>query len=168
MATPSVEAGQPAQIRVDAAPGSTVRVFAYSRPSTSYRQVREGVVGPDGAAVFTVRPGGNTRAYAELVGCGAQSVSTTMNVRTTMTLAARRLGSRQYLFSGQAVPGRPGQIISLYAGRTLLAQGRTDQRGRYAITRTFQRGARMDLHAFAGRNITADEGRSRTRPTVVH
>jgi hypothetical protein len=130
--------------------------------------VREGVVGADGVAVFTVRPGGNTRAYAQVVGCGATSRSATMNVRTTMNLAAKRLGPRDYVFSGQAVPGRPGQIISLYTGRTLLAQGRTDQAGRYAIRRAFQRAARLDLHAFAGRNITADEGRSRTRPTIVH
>ncbi len=82
-----------------------------------------------------------------------------------MNLAAKRLGPRRCLFSGQAVPGRPGQIISLYAGRTLLAQGRTDSRG---TSRTFQRSARLDLHAFADRSITADEGRSRTRPTVVH
>ena len=55
-------------VTVRGAAGTPVRMHAYSRPSTDYRVVRTGVVGPDGTVTFRIVPGTNTRLFASVAG----------------------------------------------------------------------------------------------------
>ena len=167
MLTPRITAGQPGRVRLGAREGEVVRLFAYTRPSTGYRQVREATAGPDGVE-WEVRPGANTRLYGRVDGvCGARSGSATIAVASTVSLSAERLSARRYVFRGQARPARPGQVVSLRLGDRLLAQGRTDRTGRYEVERRFDRDARLDLRVTVGRDVTAGAGSSPVRPTVV-
>ena len=165
--TPQITAGQAGRVHVDAREGELLRLFAYTRPSTDYQQVREGTAGPDGLD-WDVRPGANTRLYAQLAGvCGGRSESATIGVTSTVSLTVERLARHRYVVRGTARPARPGQVVSLRLGDRLLAQGRTDRAGRYAIDRSFMRDAVLDLRTTVGRDVVAGTGSSPVRRTAV-
>ncbi len=166
--TSSVRAGSPGTVVVTAAPGSLVRLSGYVRPSTSYRELRRAVVGPEGAATFTLRPSGNTRLYAEQTGCARRSATATMAVRSTVGLAAERSGVRRYVFSGRVLPARDRLVVNLYVDDRLVGQGRTDAAGRYAVAHRFGKDGRLAVRTAVGRDLTAAAGSSAVRPTVVH
>lgn len=56
--------GQTSRVWVAAAPGETVRLYAFTSPSSTYRLVRTGVANGAGMVSWVVRPGANTRLYA--------------------------------------------------------------------------------------------------------
>lgn len=158
---------------VRAAAGTVVDLLAYTRPSTTYRLVRTGTVTSDGTVRFTLRPPANTRLYAARRGCGRSS-DVVLNVATALTLAVERLGPRQYLFSGDSLPARPGGlVVSLYRvdvdGREVLTgQVRADEQdGTWSLLRTFTGSGRFGFVARTGQDLQNAPGRSGVRSLLV-
>jgi len=163
-----------AGVTVRAAAGTVVDLLAYTQPSTTYRVVRTATVAPDGTARFALRPPANTRLYAQRRGCAAASEPVVLNVATALSLAAERLGPRQYLFSGDSLPARPGGlVVSLYRvtadGREVLtAQARADaQDGTWSVLRTFTGTGRFGFVARTGQDLQNAPGRSGVRSLLV-
>ena len=65
------------------------------------------------ASVDDLRPASNTRLRARVAGCPDATAGSTavITVRTQLTLAASRIGSRVYAFSGKSIPARPGGLV---------------------------------------------------------
>jgi hypothetical protein len=153
-----------AGVTVRAAAGATVDLFAYTRPSSTFRVVRTGTVGPDGTLAFpALRPPANTRLYAQVRGCTTDAVtdSIVLNVRTAISLFA-------------SLPARPGGlIISLYrvtdSGRQVLtSQVRASATtGNWRIERRFTGSGRFGFVVRTNQDLQNAAGRSHTRPTLV-
>ena len=162
-----------AQITVRATVDSVVDVFAYSRPSTTFRVVRSIEVGGDGVASDRIVPPTNTRLYAQQRGCNA-SPSIVLNVRTQISLNVVRNGVRTYTFSGRLLPARPGGLIaSLYrvtpGGQQILtAQTRASASdGRYTINRRFTGSGRFGFVVRTGQDLQNAPGSSNIRSLLV-
>jgi hypothetical protein len=169
---------------VTGAPNTIIDLFAYSRPSTTYRVVRSGDVGSDGVAEYRVTPPTNTRLYAQQRGC-APGPSVVLNVRTQISLNVVRNAVRTYTFSGSAIPARPnGLIVSLYRvtndGRQILAaqtrananvgQPGYDARrpaGSYSIRRVFTGTGRFGFVVRTGQDLQNAPGSSNVRSLLV-
>jgi hypothetical protein len=163
-----------ALVTVTATPNSTVDLFAYTRPSTSYRVVRSAELGDSGVAQFRIVPPANTRLYAQQRGC-AIGQSKVLNVRTAMSIFAVRNGVRDYTFSGRTLPARPGGlIVSLYrvtpGGQQILtSQTRASASdGRWVINRKFTGSGRFGFVARTGQDLQNAPGSSNVRMTVIH
>jgi len=170
---PTIGATGRAPVVVTTRAGADVRLFAYTRPSTTFRQVRAGTAGQNGTVTFEVVPPANTRLYAVVPGC-EPGPSVVLNVETTLTLTAERLGVRTYRFAGDSLPARPGGlIVSLYrldgAGREVLtAQTRAGEAdGEWSLTRTFTGTGRFGLLVRTGQDLQNAPGRSNVRPTLI-
>jgi hypothetical protein len=168
----TVVSGRPAQVSATASPGRVVRLFAYSRPSTSYQEVREATTGDDGRTTFTVHPPTNTRMYLQQDGCDP-SETAVVTVRSAVGISAVRTSPRRYTFSGGTLPRRPGQLVSLYrladgGGQVLTAQARTDSAGRWRVDRRFVGSGRFTFQARTGADLDNAAGASNPRPTVLH
>lgn len=162
-----------AQITVRATANSIVDVFAYSRPSTTYRVVRQAELGADGVFVDRIVPPTNTRLYAQQRGCSA-SPSIVLNARTQISLNVVRNGVRNYTFSGRLLPARPaGLIASLYRvtsdGRQILtAQTRANgTTGQYTITRQFTGSGRFGFVVRTGQDLQNAPGSSNVRSLLI-
>ena len=163
-----------AAVVVAAAKGSTVDLYAYSRPSTTYAAVRTGVVTTDGTVTFQVRPGTNTRLYAQQRGC-TRGGEVVLNVRTTLSIAVVRNGTRNYTFSGDSLPARPGGlIVTVYriaadGSEVLAAQARADATtGDWSLTRQFSGSGRFGFVARTGQDLLNAPGRSNVRSLLVY
>lgn len=161
-------------VTVRATPGSVVRLFAYSRPSTSFRAVREATLGSGGSTSFEVKPPTNTRLYAQQVGCDP-SDSAVLNVRTQLSLNVVRNGTRSYTFSGRALPARPrGLIVSLYrvtdgGQQVLTSQVRANaSTGAYSINRVFTGSGRFGFVVRTGQDLQNAPGSSNVRSLLVY
>jgi hypothetical protein len=160
-------------VTVRATANSVVDLFAYSRPSTTYRVVRSAEVGADGVAEFRIVPPTNTRLYAQQRGCDA-SPSVVLNVRTQLSLNVVRNGTRNYTFSGRALPARNGGlIVSLYrvtanGNQILTAQTRANaSTGVYSITRQFTGSGRFGFVVRTGQDLQNGPGASNVRSLLV-
>ena len=172
LAPSEISYGMAGEVLVRATPGRTVLLYAYTRPSTEYRAVRTGTVGPDGTITWAVRPPGNTRMYAQESGC-QMSASVVTAVRSLASINARRLDVRLYTFYGSVQPRRTGQVVSLYrrtstGGDVLTAQARTDANGVWTVTRRFTGSGRFGFLARTGNDLVNLGATSPIRPTVVY
>ena len=170
----TITATGPARAVVQATSGTTVDLFAYSRPGTTFERVRSTTVTRNGTASITLHPGTNTRLYAQQQGCTAGQ-STVLNVRTALTLAAKRNGTRDYTFSGASLPARDkGLIVSLYrltadGGSVLTAQTRANATtGAWTLHRTFTGSGRFDFVVRTGQDLQNAPGSSNTRSLLVY
>lgn len=175
----TIQATGVARVSAHAPPGTDLRLLAYTRPSTTFRQVRTGVTDRDGTVLLFVRPPANTRLLAVPVtdGCSAQpdlTGSVVLNVATTLTLTAQRLGTRDYVFAGDSLPARPGGlIVSLYrrtdgGHEVLTAQARagvTD--GEWSLRRHVTGSGRFGFLARTGQDLRNAPGASNVRSTLV-
>lgn len=147
-----IEAGAPATVAIAATPGSTVELWGYTRPSTTYRRLRHSIVVPaSGVAFATVRPLTSTRLAARHPR-GPAGGSAAVLVSPRVSASARSLGARTYLLSGQVWPARAGVLVGVLArtpaGREVaVAADTTDARGRWSVTRTFGSGRLTSLQA---------------------
>lgn len=127
-------------------PGSTVELYAYSRPNTDYVKVRSTEADEDGRYSFEVGPSGNTRLYVRTVTQEgeADSDSIVLNVKTSLNLKVVRTGSLTYRFSGSLLPKRPGQLITVFyekgGQRVIAGRARNAADGSYVLNRTFTSG----------------------------
>jgi hypothetical protein len=162
-----------AGVTVRTAPGSLIDLYAYTRPSTTYRLVRSGTSDGDGLVRFTVRPPANTRLYAQKRGC-QPGPSTVLNVATALSLDVTRIGPREYRFAGDSLPARSGGlIVSLYRltddGRQLLtAQTRADAgSGEWSLVRRFTGAGRFGVVVRTGQDLQNAPGASNVRSLLV-
>ena len=160
-------------VTVTATRNSVVDLLAYSRPSTTFRVVRSAEVGEDGAAEFRITPPTNTRLFAQVRGCAASS-QVVLNVRTQLSLNVVRNGTRDYTFSGRALPARSGGlIVSLYrvtpSGQQILAaQTRANAAtGQYVINRKFTGSGRFGFVVRTGQDAQNAPGSSNVRSVLV-
>jgi hypothetical protein len=163
-----------ASVVVSAAKASNVDLYAYSRPSTVYGLVRTGTVTQDGTVTFSIRPATNTRLYAQQRGCTAGD-SVVLAVRTTLSIAVLRNGARDYTFSGDSVPARPGGlIVNVYrvnsdGSEVLSAQARADATdGQWVFRKQFTGGGRFGFVARTGQDMSNAPGRSNLRSLLVY
>ncbi len=168
----TITATAPGVVTMAATSGTQVELYAYSQPSTDFVLVRSVTVGKTGTVGVTVLPGTNTRLYAKQVGCDA-GASKVLNVRTALTIAVKRNGTRDYTFSGDSLPARAkGLIVSVYrltgSGPVLTAQARADgTTGRWSVRRTFTGTGRFDFVVRTGQDLQNAPGSSNTRSLLV-
>ena len=174
------------QVGVSATPNTFVELWAYTRPSTRYTLVRSGTTDDNGLVTFApLRPPANTRLQARQRGC-AFGDSRVLNVQTQLSLNVVRNGTRDYTFSGSAIPARPhGLIVTLYRvtfdGRQVLtAQTRANANvgqpgydarrpaGSYTIRRQFLGSGRFGFVVRTGQDLQNAPGRSNTRSTLIY
>ena len=174
---PTITANETAGVSVKAEPGSVVDLFAYTRPSTTYRLVRTGAVSDAGIAQFGIRPGGNTRLYAQQRGCTAEPPrdSIVLSVRPALTLQHSRTGTRSYSFYGTSVPARPeGLVVSLYritadGQEVLTARTRANAtHGNWRINRTFSGSGRFGFVVRTSADITNAAGKSNLQSVLIY
>ncbi|MCW2615814.1 MAG: polymerase [Frankiales bacterium] len=164
-----------AGVSVKATPGKVVDLFAYTRPSIAYRLVRSGTTGADGTLAFAaLKPPANTRLYAQERGC-AIGQSVVLNVRTAISLFAKRNATRDYTFSGDSLPARPGGlIVSLYrvnpnGSQVLTSQVRASATtGDWVINRRFTGSGRFGFVVRTGQDLQNAPGASNVRPTLIY
>ncbi len=168
----TITAMQPANVTVTGAPATVVDLYAYTRPSTTYRVVRTATIGTGGSATFRVTPSSNTRLYAQRRGCPA-GPSVVLNVRTSLSVQGVRQSPRVYRFSGESRPARAkGLLVNLYRvgadGREVLtAQTRAGADGRWSVTRRFTGTGRFGFLVRTGQDLQNAAGLSdRTVVTV--
>ena len=163
-----ITAGQAATITVSGTPGDAVELRAYSRPSSTYRTVRRGVLGATGTLAFSVVPSTNTRLFASRAELPALASSTTvLHVRSALTLAVERGADAHLTFSGVVTPKRIGDLVTVYwldrqGVRHLLAQSRTDARGSYRLRRTWSGAGTTSFVVRSGQTLTNASGESAT------
>jgi hypothetical protein len=147
LATPIV-AGSPGHLAGAARPGSTVQLFAYSRPLTSYRLVRTTTTSGAGAFSFDVLPTTNTRLYAK--NADGESPSVALEVRSAVTLRMISSAGCGMTGVGSVYPRRLFQAVDVVyvdtAGRAVRAMSTlTDNRGVYLVGRSFAGGCGRTL-----------------------
>lgn len=170
----TVRAGETGRVTLRGTPGTAVELWAYTRPSTTYRMVRSGIVGDDGTVDFDVRPPANTRLQARQRDC-AFGPSTVLNVATALTLDVARTGTREYAFRGDSLPARPGGlVVSLYrittdGSQVLTAQARASEaNGEWRLVRRFSGSGRFGFLARTGQDLLNAPGASAVRSLLVY
>jgi hypothetical protein len=172
LADDEVVAGEAVAGQVIGAPGDHVTIRAYSRPSTTYADVRPDAVLPSsGVLSYVFRPSTNTRMYVTSALCGP-SPSVVVNVRPALTIAAHRDRPLVYTFSGRLSPAavNEGRVVRLY----YLSNGRSVQKGAgqvhsgiVSIEVRFAGPARLTMYLGTAANTTNAAGTSKNRPTAV-
>ena len=149
VAQPVIRAAQSVTVTGAADPGAAVELWAYSRPSTTYRLVRSGVASPSGLYAFSVTPPADTRLRVRVR--GLDSESTVVGVQHLVRMAVTRTGLRAYRFSGTVFPKRAGVRVDVLArtgsGLRLLTTARTGADGRWSVDRGFTGTATWDVVA---------------------
>ncbi|MCW2666551.1 MAG: hypothetical protein JWN57_1513 [Frankiales bacterium] len=172
----TIDCQQSARVVATGSPGTTMRLFAYSRPSTTYAQAREGIADSNGRIEFTVGPCGNTRLYVRSTdqqGRSVDSPSTVLTVRTSINLRVVRVGVRTYRFTGTTLPKRRNQLVTVFyqrpngGDRVIASRARTDSAGRYEVVRRFGSGGTFDLFTGTGSDINNAAGTTRKVRTTI-
>ncbi|MCU1590847.1 MAG: hypothetical protein JWP11_2103 [Frankiales bacterium] len=165
-----ITAGGVANISGAAAPGKTVQLLAYSRPSTTYSVIRTTTASDTGSYSFSIRPQTNTRLLVRID--GQQSASVVVGVRPAISLRTVRAGVRTYQLTGRVQPIRVGQIVSVFAttthGDVLVGRGRVDANGIWSASHRFTGNGTFGIFAVTGADIVTAAGRSVTVRTAVH
>jgi hypothetical protein len=160
-------------VRLTGTPGSTVDLLAYTQPAKTYSVVRTVTLNDSGVADFVLKPPANTRVAGQQRGC-AFGQSRVINVRTALSLAAVRNGTRDYTFSGDSLPARKGGlIISLYrtlpsGQQVLTAQVRADEKnGEWSLNRKFTGSGKFAFVVRTGQDVMNAPGSSNVRRTDI-
>jgi hypothetical protein len=178
--TPDVRPGQAVSLHVTGQPNALVQLFCYSRPGTTYLQVRPNAPGQGealssaGNGDYALFPGTNTRCAAQYLNeAASRSGSVASVVHTALSLSAYRDGPLTYHFQGRDLPTRAGQLITLYridaTGTEIrTATTVTNATGIWRIDRTFTGTGLFTFVAKTTPTLNNGAGKSNVRPTVVH
>ncbi|MFN2522964.1 MAG: hypothetical protein ABR614_06605 [Mycobacteriales bacterium] len=144
-------------------PGQTVELLAYSRPSTTYTVVRTTTATETGAYTFVVSPPTNTRLKVRIA--GQESDSVVVAVQSVLSFRTVRTATpRTYTFTGQVLPRRPGQLVSVYAqtpsGARLVGRSSVDASGVWTASHRFTVPGSYPLYAATGSDLVNVGGRS--------
>lgn len=162
----TLTARQPVVVSGVAPPGRWLTIHAYSRPSTTYREVRQFEVPADGRFSVPLFPQSNTRLYAAVDGSPGRSV--VVLVRPLVNLTATAVGRLQVDFSGRILPHQRGVLMTIYrraeGGRDVItAQTSTDSTGRFALRRRFIAPGTWAFLARSGSGLVSVSGTSPVR-----
>jgi uncharacterized repeat protein (TIGR01451 family) len=135
-----IDAGKSVVVSGTARPGATVTLFAYSRPSTTYKVIRTGTATAAGTYAFTIAPTTSTRLYASTI--DGASPSAAVLVRTVVSLTAGATSGCGLRARGTVYPHRAGIPVNieyrLPTGRFRLAMRTTTAaNGSYSVARSF-------------------------------
>lgn len=121
-----------------------------------------------------MRPPANTRLQARHGDC-TFGPSVVLNVRTALTLNVERLGTREYAFSGDSLPARPGGlVVSVYrittaGSQVLTAQSRaSESTGEWRLVRRFTGSGRFGFLVRTGQDLLNAPGSSAVRSLLVY
>ena len=134
---------------------------------------RRVTAGSDGSVtVNDLRPASNTRLRARVAGCTFTGIGSVINVRTQLTLAAKKIAVRTVTISGGSIPARPGGlIVGIYRDGTLIGQARaSESTGNYSVTLRFpasDQGKRINLTARTGQDAQNAPGISNVRSLLI-
>jgi hypothetical protein len=106
----------------------------------SYTRITSVTLDGNGYGTTTHAPTKNTRIEAITAG-GLTSGQPLIQVKSVASFNAQRLSAGNYRFTGRVYPALSQRLVSLYRNGTLLAQGRCDSTGVYAIQKTLGRGS---------------------------
>jgi hypothetical protein len=164
-----ITAGRSASMSGFAEPGTEVVLLAYSRPSTEYYVVRRTTASETGAYSFVVAPSTNTRLKVR-VG-GQESDTVVIGVRTAISLRTVRTAPYTYTFTGQVIPRREGQLVSVYAqtpaGNRLVGRGSVGPDGVWRATHRFTVKGTYPLFASTTGDLTNYAGQSAVVRTAI-
>jgi hypothetical protein len=164
-----ITAGRSASMSGFAEPGTQVELLAYSRPSTDYYVVRRTTASGTGAYSFVVAPATNTRLKVR-VG-GQESDSVVIGVRTAISFRTVRTAPYTYTFTGQVIPRREGQLVSVYAqtpaGDRLVGRGAVGPDGVWRATHRFTVKGTFPLYASTTGDLTNYAGQSAVVRTAI-
>jgi hypothetical protein len=139
--------GSTVTVRAQGMPGAQLELWAYSRPSTTYRLVRTGTVDAAGTWTTTVRPATNTRLYVRTRTTGGWLSSATRAVQIRVNVSLRvsaPTSTGRRTFSGTAGPALAGRLVSIYrtgaSGPRLFLQVRTTSTGAFTASALTPRG----------------------------
>ena len=173
-----IVAGDGVSLTVRSTPDTAVELLGYIRPATTRGLLASLSTGADGVATTTLRPLGNTRLEArqrseDCAFAVGSRPSIVVAVRTRLTLSAVRAGTRDYVFSGRALPVRPGQLVSLYRltpdqRQVLTSRSAVREDGVWTVHRRFTGSGRFPFVARTGGDLTNAAGVSNVRLTVIH
>lgn len=160
-------------LTVQAPATSTVDIYAYSQPATTFKVIRTGTTDANGVITFSISPVTNTRLYAQTRG-GIATPQVVVGVRTGLSLSAGRSGVRTIVFSGRSIPARSGGLVlSLYrysdkTHQVLTAQTRANATtGSWSITRTFTGTGTFDFVVRTGNDLRNAAGASNVRTVRI-
>jgi hypothetical protein len=156
-------------------PGTGVSLEGYTRPSTTYRQLRAATpAGSDGTVHFTLQPTTNSRIRPQLAGCSSPGSSQVVTVHAGLSLRITRTGTRQYTFGGSILPATPniGRQVTLFyrtstgtAVRRAVAAVRSD--GTYEARVRFAGSALLTFFWQTGNNLVNAAATSAGRSVLV-
>ena len=183
--TPTIRVQERGSVTIsNAEPNSIIELYAYSRPSTTFRLVREAEAGTDGSATFSnLVPPTNTRLFGLQRGCDRATFggddnnpnrTAVINVRTALGLTAIREGRRTYRFEGRLLPQNQRTLVTLYRidrnGREILSAqdfSNPNNQGIYRIRRVFTGSGTFDFVARTSQTLNNAPGVSNVRPTLI-
>ena len=176
LSTKTVSVGRTTTVSISGAtPGSQITLEGYSRPSTTYGAIRNGVVAAaDGTAPsFDVRPPTSARVRLSVLGCSTTGAEQVIQVIPGLGVTVTRAGTRTYTFSGKIIPGKQnlGRAIALYVGSGTAAPtkrytAKSAADGSYKATLTLPRGAARAYWS-TGANMTNLAGKSAVKAFTV-
>lgn len=130
-----LSAGQRVTVTYRGTPGAVVDVLSRTQPATTFTRIGSVTLDAAGTATSTHAPQKNTRMAARSQSGELSTTQPIIAVRSVASLTVTRTGTRTYAFTGRVYPALDGRLVSLYRNGVLLAQGRTDVRGIYRITK---------------------------------
>jgi hypothetical protein len=134
-----ISAGQRMTVTYSGTPNSTLTVLSKTQPATDYSRITTVALDGSGYGTTSHAPTKNTRIMAQTAN-GLTSSQPLVQVRSVASFNAQRTAPRTYTLTGKVYPARDQRLVSVYRNGTLIAQGRTNSSGIYAIRKTLAPG----------------------------
>lgn len=135
----AIEAGEHTDVLFLGEPGQTLRIWSKTQPALIYSLIRTIVLDDSGINTSSFAPTRNTRLLAK-TDTGLTSAAPLIQVGSRISLNVKRIGTRNYNFSGRVYPARTGRLVSVYRDLVLCAQARTNALGVYSVNKAMASG----------------------------
>jgi hypothetical protein len=138
ISTTAINVGQSATVTVRGKAGTSIQLYALTRPATAYQVVRTVTLPASGVYTTAITPRGNTRLFARSAAGDSSTVA--VSVRPAMSLVGSASG-KTGTFTGTIVPGHGNVAVRIFTVKngaiTLVGTTRTAANGHYSYSRTF-------------------------------
>ncbi|MCW2665671.1 MAG: hypothetical protein JWN57_633 [Frankiales bacterium] len=134
-----ISAGQRMAVTYSGTPNSTLTVLSKTQPATGYSRITTVTLDGSGYGSTSHAPTKNTRIMAQTAN-GLSSTQPLVQVRSVASFTAQRTAPRTYTLTGKVYPARDQRLVSVYRNGALVAQGRTNSTGVYALRTTLAAG----------------------------
>jgi subtilisin family serine protease len=136
LGTSVINAGQRVTVNYTGSPGTTVQILSRTQPATAFSVIGSVVLDGNGQGSSSHAPQKNTRITARALDGAASPDQPLIQVRSVSSMSIKHVGVHRYTFTGRVYPAHAQRLVSLYRDDVLIAQGRCDASGVYAITKT--------------------------------